>query len=64
MVIVVQLLTADQDAPGHQVGGRIAALEVAITQRVAQAVDHAGGPQRNPEHLHGPDAQTDDAEQQ
>ena len=35
-----------------------------MPQCVAQAVDHAGRPERNPHHLHGPDGDTDGAEQQ
>ena len=63
VVVVVQLFAADEDAPGHQVGGGVAAFEVAIADRVAEAVDHAGGPERNPYHLHGPDGQAKGAEQ-
>src|SRR5690606_39198314 len=51
------------DAPGHQIGGRVAALEVAITDGMAQAVDDACGPYRNPHHLHGPHRDAEYAEQ-
>ena len=64
MVIVVQLFAANKDAPRHQIGGRIAAFEVAITHRMAQTVHHACGPHRNPHHLDGPDGQADGPEQQ
>ncbi len=64
VMVVVQLFAADQDAPGHQVGGGVAALEVAIADGMAQAVDHAGGPERNPHHLDRPDGDADSAEQQ
>ncbi|MNO72932.1 hypothetical protein D3C76_638880 [compost metagenome] len=64
MVVVVQLFATDDDAPRHQVGGGVAALEVAVAEGMPQAVDHAGGPERNPHHLHCPDGDADGAEQQ
>ncbi|MNP06041.1 hypothetical protein D3C76_980100 [compost metagenome] len=64
VVVIVQFFTADDDAPGHQVGGGVAAFEVAIAQGMAQAVDHPGGPERNPHHLHRPDGDAQGAEQQ
>ena len=64
VVVVVQLFTANDDAPRHQIGGRVAALEVAITHSMAQAVDYACRPHRDPHHLDGPDSQADGAEQQ
>ncbi|MNQ62891.1 hypothetical protein D3C85_772530 [compost metagenome] len=63
MVVVVQLFAADQDAPGHQVGRGVAAFEVAVTEGMAQAIDDAGGPERDPDHLHGPDGEAGSAEQ-
>ncbi|MCY1429962.1 hypothetical protein D9M71_458970 [compost metagenome] len=60
----MQLFATDDDAPRHQVGGGVAALEVAVAEGVAQAVDHAGGPERDPHHLHRPDGDADGAEQQ
>jgi hypothetical protein len=63
-MVVVQFFTADQDAPGHQIGRRVAAFEVAVADGMAQAVDHAGGPDRDPHHLDGPDGDADGAEQQ
>nr|GFB59509.1 hypothetical protein [Tanacetum cinerariifolium] len=57
------LFAADQDAPRHQIGRGIAALEVAIADRMTQTVDHASRPDRNPHHLDGPDGDADDAEQ-
>jgi hypothetical protein len=63
MVVVVQLLAADQDAPGHQVGGGVAALEVAVADGMAEAVDHARRPHRNPHHLHRPHGHAEHAEQ-
>ncbi|MNH23154.1 hypothetical protein D3C79_830410 [compost metagenome] len=64
VVVVVQLFATDDDAPRHQVGGSVAALEVAIAERMAQAVDHTGRPEGNPHHLDGPDGDADGAEQQ
>lgn len=63
VVVVVQFLTADQDAPGHQVGGGVAAFEVAIADSVAKTVDDACGPYRNPHHLDCPDGHAKYAEQ-
>ncbi|MNM61401.1 hypothetical protein D3C81_727020 [compost metagenome] len=63
MVVVVQLFAADDDAPRHQVGGGVAAFEVAIADGMPQAIDDASGPHRNPHHLHGPDGQAERAEQ-
>lgn len=63
VVVVVQLFTADEDAPGHQVGGGVAAFEVAVADGVAEAVDDAGGPDGDPHHLHGPDGHAGGAEQ-
>ena len=64
MVVVVQFLTANDQAPGHEVGAGVLRLEIAVAPEMAQAVDHAGRPERNPGHLHGPDRQSDGAEQQ
>ena len=63
MVVVVQFLAADQYAPWGHVGRGIGRLEVAVTPPVAQAVDDAGGPPGNPDHLHGPHHQARGAEQ-
>ena len=64
VVVVVQFFATNEDAPRHQIGRSIAALKVAITDRMAQTVDHARGPHRDPHHLHRPDGQADGAEQQ
>ncbi|MDT4824996.1 hypothetical protein FQZ97_582640 [compost metagenome] len=63
VMVVVQLFAADEDAPGHQVGGGVAAFEVAVADSMAQAIDNAGGPDGNPGHLHGPDGDAGSAEQ-
>ena len=63
MVVVVQLLAADPEAPGRDVGRGIGRLEVAVSPVVAQAVDDAGGMDRTPQHLHRPDRQAERAEQ-
>jgi len=63
VVVVVQLFATDEDAPGHEVGRRITAFEVAIADRVTETVDHTGGPERNPDHLHGPHGEAERAEQ-
>ena len=60
----MQLFAANNDAPRHQVGGGVTALKVAITDRMAKAVDDAGGPERDPHHLDRPDGDANGAEQQ
>ena len=65
MVVVVQLLAADQDAPGHDVLARIGHIViVAVAEEVTDAVDHAGGPERDPDDLRQQDQHAGhDAEQ-
>ena len=63
-MVVMQLFATDDDAPRHQVGRCVAAFEVAIADRMPQAVDHTGGPERDPHHLDRPDGDADGAEQQ
>ncbi len=62
VVVVVQLFTANDDAPDGHIGRRILRLKIAVTGPVAQAIDDAGGHDRNPEHLHRPDGHADQAE--
>ncbi|KAG1389797.1 hypothetical protein G6F59_015425 [Rhizopus arrhizus] len=64
MVVVVQFLAADPKAPRRQVGGGIGRFIVAVAPPVAQAVDHAGRPERNPCHLDRPQGHAGQAEQQ
>ena len=59
----VQLFAANQDAPGRNVGRRVRAFVVAIAPVVADAVDHTRREERNPDHLHRPDGQTEHAEE-
>ena len=47
----------------ENVRARVRRIEVAITPEVRETVDDARRPERNPDHLHGPHRQTDDAEQ-
>ena len=63
VVVVVQFLAADDHAPGRDVGAGVGGLEVAVAPVVADAVDDAGGGDRDPQHLDRPDRQADDAEQ-
>ena len=58
MVVVVQLLAAGDQAPRHEVARRVVALEVAVADGVAEAVDDAGRHQRHRHELH---RQNDDA---
>jgi hypothetical protein len=63
-VVVVQLLTTNDDAPREYVGAGIRAGKVAVTDRMTQTVDHTGGPERNPGHLDSPDRQAQQTEQE
>jgi len=63
VVVVVQLLAGNHDAPGRNIGAAVERLKVAITPEVAHAVDDAGGHHRAPDHLHGPDGNAGSAEQ-
>src|SRR5690606_20277660 len=64
MVVVVQLLAADQQSDGYDVAGRILRLEIAVPPIVADAVDNACRPERDPDHLHDEDDCTSGAEEQ
>ncbi len=63
VVVVVQLFAADDDAPRHDVARRVGGFEVAVAPPVADAVDDAGGGDRDPQHLDGPDGGADGTEQ-
>ena len=63
MVVVVQLLAANDQAPGREIRAGVGRLVVAVAPVVPHAVDHARRPERNPDHLHGPDSQAQGAEQ-
>ena len=63
MVVVMQFLTADQNAPGNDIGTGVGGLEVAVAPVVTDAVDDAGSQERDPQHLHGKHGDTDRAEQ-
>lgn len=41
MVVVAQLLAADQYAPGHDVGGRGGYFEAAIAHAMTESIDDA-----------------------
>src|ERR1700712_4381330 len=55
VVVVVQLFAADDDAPRHDVARRVDRFEIAVAPPVADAIDDAGGGDRDPQHLDGPD---------
>ena len=63
MVIVVQFFTANQDAPGNNVGRGIRGLEATVAQAMPNTIDHARCPERNPDHLYGKDHQSNRTEQ-
>ena len=57
-MVVVQLFTANHDAPWRNVGAGVWRFKIAITPIVANAINDARGGDGNPRHLHGPDCQT------
>ena len=63
VVVVMQLLSANQHTPGHDVGAGVGCLEIAVAPIVTNAVDDSGCSDRNPCHLHGPHGQTERAKQ-
>lgn len=62
-MVVVQLLTTDPEPPRRQVRGGIGRFVVAVAPPVAQAIDHARGPERDPRHLDRPQGHAGQAEQ-
>ena len=63
MVVVVQLLAAQQHRPWRDVGGAVVGFEVAVAPPVAEAVDDAGSGDRDHQHLQRPKGDANDAEQ-
>ena len=63
MMVVMQLFSTNENAPGRNIAGRIPALEITITPVMADAIDDARSKQRNPHHLYRPDGQTNRPEQ-
>ncbi len=64
MMVVVQLLAADDDAPGNDVRARVLGRPVAVSPEVADAVDDARRPERDPGDLRDEDQRArNDAEQ-
>src|SRR3954466_8550097 len=59
VVVVVKLLAAKPDRDGRDVPALVLDLEVPIAEGVADAVDDASGPERDPDHLDAPDGGTD-----
>src|SRR5581483_3006051 len=55
VMVVVELLAAGPDRERRDVPALVLDLEVPIPDRVADAVDDAGGPEGDPDHLHAPD---------
>ena len=58
MMVVVQFLATDEDPPGDDVGARVGDVIAAIAKEVADAVDHASCPERDPRDLRQPDKDT------
>ena len=58
MVVIVQLFAADEDAPRDEVVAVVFDVEATVADVVAEAVDDAGGPEGDPEHLHAPGQET------
>jgi len=63
-MVIVQLLAADENADGDNIGGGMGTVEIAVALVMADAVDDARGAHRNPQHLHAPDGRADRTEHQ
>ena len=63
MVVGMQFLATDDQAPGQDITRRIGGLVIAITPIVADAIDHTRRPERDPHHLHRPQHQAGGTEQ-
>ena len=63
VVIVMELLAADDDAPRHDVLRRVLASEIAIAPIVTNAVDDAGSGYGDPHHLDRPNRHADRSEE-
>ena len=57
MVIIVQLLTTNHDAPGRNVRTGIWCFKITVTPIVSDAVNDAGCCHRNPHHLNRPNSE-------
>src|SRR4051812_42157217 len=55
MMIVMKLFAAKPDRDWRNVSALVFDVEVAVSNRVPDPVDYAGGPERNPDHLYAPD---------
>ena len=63
MVIIMKFFATNQDADGKNVGASVWTCEVAIAKVVANAVDHACSPKRDPGHLDCPNCEADRTKQ-
>ena len=63
VVIVVQLFAAYEDGPRHDIARGVRTFEVPITPVMANAIDDAGGEERNAHHLQRPHGGAERAEQ-
>src|SRR5690348_4745733 len=64
VMVVVELLAAEPDGDGGDVPALVLHVEVAIAERVADAIDDAGRPERDPDHLHAPHERSDEEAEQ
>src|ERR1043166_5826372 len=64
MVVVVQLLATEPDSDRRNVSTLVLHGEVAIPERVPDAVHDSRGPERNPQHLNTPDHRTHEEPEQ
>ena len=64
VVIVVELFAAEPDRDRGDVPALVLHFEVAIAERVADAVDDPGGPEGDPHHLYAPDHGADEESEQ
>ena len=63
MVVGMQFLATDDQAPGQDITRGIGGLVIAITPIVTDTIDHTGRPERDPHHLHRPQDQAGGTEQ-
>src|SRR6185295_10050492 len=60
VVVVVQLFATKPDRDGRDVAALVLHVKVAIAKRMADAVDDASGPERDPHHLDRPNGRAEE----
>src|SRR5690348_13390852 len=62
-MVVVQLLSANENSPGNDIGAGVFGLKIAVAPVMSYSIDHARGHDGCPCHLDGPDGKTNRPEQ-